>query len=205
MFLTKSKLTTFFSVVLLVPTFTINAQTGLNKQQLLEMRKKLPEVAKQTPMKKLIVTADFRKGLSAKEVIAMIRGNSALRKTTAAPSISTDAIKVLSFRHDVVGVSGGYVLQPGQTLEQAIRDYQAGYPDFIEELKENGEKMKNSADESERKDADGILKEAYQRKEANDKFGLLITGLQIEGDAVNLETFRKINTSKISAVNIQPN
>ena len=141
---------------------------------------KFNQVVKNDPQKEVYVVMFFTNDMNLSDV----REN--FRRTS---------FKIKGFRHGTQSYAGGYSVAAGETLEQAIVNYERDHLFFLQTRMSAEEKMlTTNMDDQLRKAIVSHQKEAQQMKIDFQTHGLRIIGIELVGRAQALDTFKESNS-----------
>lgn len=104
--------------------------------------------------------------------------------------------QVEGFRHGDETHSGGYTIAPGQSLDDAIADYEAQIPQITDQHLANVTRMLRSVSDPElRASLQQSRREFLRQKKALQKQGLQVIGLDLRGKGRALEHFQQTDSS----------
>lgn len=161
------------------PAVVIQQRTGI-RQRIARSQAQFNDFARNFPEKETTVMASFTRPMEIEEVVASAR---ALR------------LSIAGFLHGSATHSGGYTLQPGELVENAIAQYRRDAAFFTDEdIRINDEVVTSVTD----KEVQNALRERrvdlLARKQELDRVGLKILGVEVRGKGADLSKFQSANT-----------
>ncbi len=161
------------------PTAVIQQRTGI-QQRIARSQAQFDDFVRNFPEKETTVMASFTRPMEIEEVVA---------------SAQLQRLSITGFLHGSATHSGGYILQPGELVENAIAQYRRDAAFFTDEDIRLNDEMVTSVTDKEVQDALRIRRaNLLVRKQELEKVGLKILGVEIRGKGVDLSNFRKVNT-----------
>ena len=139
------------------------------------------KVLQSNPQKEVLATIFFPKGIKPESVHMLLRGKN---------------VRVQAFRHSNVLGSGGYVLQDGEGLEQAIAAYKRDYVLFLAKRVELGTPMVTIEKNLEMQNA--LVKSQAKidaERELYTRDGIRITAIEFVGSAQAVSDFKAQDAS----------
>ena len=131
------------------------------------------------PDREIVVTASFTRSMPIGDVVERA---------------SLHQLSIVGFRHGSVSHSGGYTLAPGESLEDAIVQYQHDAVFFTDQDLRNTESlMMTVADEAVRRALQERRAELSRRSQELKKVGLKILGVDLRGSGRDLQAFLQNN------------
>ncbi len=143
-------------------------------------RENFESVLQDTPDKDVSVTAFFTNDMSLEDVRA---------------SLSNSPLSVKGFRHGTQSYSGGYTLNPGETIDVAIVNYRNDHSFFLQKRMELEDSMlRTETDDGLRKAIVIHRKEADQMKTDFEKNGIRVIGVEFYGRVKDIQDFKEKNS-----------
>ncbi|AKM78699.1 MAG: hypothetical protein UY19_C0008G0058 [Candidatus Wolfebacteria bacterium GW2011_GWA2_47_9b] len=153
----------------------VSASNGSMEARILSAKEKFQSTLSETPQKKVDAIAFFTNDMSLEDVKIAIRNTS---------------LEVKGFRHGTQSYGGGYILKQGETLEEAVSNYQRDHLLFIQKRLDDEDRMiVAEKDDNLRKALITHRTEADQMKTDFKKRGIRVVGVEVYGQAKDINTF----------------
>lgn len=169
-------------LTLLVPGVLLAASGASNSdphQRIVTATEKFHAVIQRNPEEEVIATAYFATGMPVEEI---------------RQSLHQVALTVKGFLHGTPSHSGGYTLNPGETVEQALSNYQRDHLHFLQMRMEMEDKMiASEQDQGVRAALIAHRQEAEQVKADVEQRGLRLIGVEFHGKARAIMEFKERN------------
>lgn len=104
--------------------------------------------------------------------------------------------QIEGFRHGDETHSGGYTIAPGQSLDDAMADYELQIPQFVDQPLTNIKRMLRGVSDPELRAAlQKSRREFLQQKKVHQEQGMQIIGLDLYGKGKDLARFQQTDSS----------
>lgn len=154
---------------------------AIAQERILYANRAFREAVTNSPDEEQAVTASFTRSMTLREAVdkALAQG-----------------FTIEGFRHGDATHSGGYIIAPEQSLEDAMAKYEASIPALIEQHLVNVEDMlQDESDEESRAALEQSRREFLQQREKYKRQGLRVIGIDLRGKGRALEQFQQTDPS----------
>lgn len=151
------------------------------QDRILAANRAFREAVTNSPNEEYAVTASFTHSMPLREAVEKVLAQGFI---------------IEGFHHGDDTHSGGYIIAPGQPLEDAIMKYESSIPAFIEQHLINIEGLlQRESEEESRAALQQSRRELLQQQEEYKREGLRVIGIDLRGKGRDLERFQRVDSS----------
>jgi len=154
----------------------VQAQDAAFEQRIVSAQEKFASVLTQNPQQTVSAAIFFTNDMSIAQIKEAIGG---------------ERFSIKAFRHGTQSYSGGYMLNSGETLDQAMNSYVRDHVLFLTRRMQMENRLLNTEKDPKLLEAvSADLRAAVQMKADFDRHGLRIIGIDVVGSAADLQSFK---------------
>lgn len=158
----------------------VSASTNAIQQRIARSQAQFDDFVRNFPDKETTVLASFARPMEIEEVVTSARAQ---------------RLSIAGFLHGSASHSGGYTLQPGESVENAVAQYRRDASFFSDgDIRNTDEMIATVTDKEVQQGLRGRRANLLVRKQELDRVGLKIVGVEVRGKGAELSNFQKANT-----------